>query len=86
MSVERLFLGWDAPVTAKAQEFLLPQQLSGSVDLEKELIVVPTRQAGRRLRETLALHCAKQNAALLSPHVVTPTFFLLSENEPVNVA
>lgn len=86
MPVERVFLGWDAPVTAKVREFLLPQQLSGPVDLGKELIVVPTRQAGRRLREALALYCAKQNAALLSPHVVTPTFFLFSESESANVA
>ena len=86
MPVERVFLGWDAPVTAKAREFLLPQQLSGPVDLEKELIVVPTRQAGRRLREALALYCAKQDAALLSPHVVMPTFFLFSENESADVA
>jgi len=86
MPIERYFLDWDAPVTAKAREFLLPQQLSGPVDLEKELIVVPTRQAGRRLREALAMHCAKQNAALLSPRVVTPTFFLFSESEPANVA
>ena len=54
MPVERYFLGWDAPVTAKVREFLLPQQLSGPVDLGKDLIVVPTRQAGRRLREALA--------------------------------
>jgi len=86
MPVERIFLGWDAPVTAKAREFLLPQQLSRPVDLEKELIVVPTRQAGRRLRESLALHCAEHNTALLSPRVVTPNFFLLSENESKNVA
>ena len=54
MPVERYFLGWDAPVTAKVREFLLPLQLSGPVDLGKDLIVVPTRQAGRRLREVLA--------------------------------
>lgn len=87
MPVERVFLGWDAPVTAKGRDFLLPKQISGPVDLEKDLIVVPTRQAGRRLRESLALYCAKQNTALLSPHVVTPTFFLISEeNESTNVA
>jgi ATP-dependent helicase/nuclease subunit B len=86
MPVERVFLGWDAPVTVKVRGFLLPPQLPGLIDLGNELIVVPTRQAGRRLRETLALHCAKQNAALLSPHVVTPTFFLFSENESTNVA
>ena len=54
MPVERYFLDWDAPVTAKVWESLLPQQLWGPVDLGKELIVVPTRQAGRRLREVLA--------------------------------
>ena len=86
MPVKRYFLGWDAPVTAKVREFLLPQELHGPVDMEKELIVVPTRQAGRRLRESLALYCAEQKTALLSPRVVTPTFFLLSADEQANVA
>src|SRR4030042_1094484 len=55
MPIERYFLGWDAPVVAKVREFLLPQELSGPVDLGKDLIVVPTLQAGRRLRDMLAL-------------------------------
>ena len=75
MAVERHFLGWDASVTTKVQQFLLPSHLSGPIELENQLIVVPTRQAGRRLREALAVHCAEQSTALLSPHVVTPTFF-----------
>jgi len=33
MPVERYFLGWDAPVTAKVREFLLPQQLCWQVDM-----------------------------------------------------
>ena len=86
MAVERHFLGWDAPVTTKVQQFLLPSQPQGPVDLEKQLIVVPTRQAGRRLREALALHAAEQNTALLSPRVVTPAFFLRSEHESARVA
>ena len=86
MAIERHFLGWDAPVTTKVREFLLPSQLSGPVDLEQQLIVVPTRQAGRRLRESLALHCAEQNTALLSPRVVTPAFFLRSKHETAGVA
>ena len=86
MPATRHFLGWDAQVTAKVREFLLPSQLSGPVDLEKQLIVVPTRQAGRRLREALAMHCAEQNTALLSPRVVPPTFFLHSEHESVKMA
>ncbi len=73
-------------MTTKVQQFLLPSQLSGPVDLESQLVVVPTRQAGRRLREALALHTAEQNAALLSPRVVTPAFFLNSEREHTRTA
>ena len=80
MSVELRFLGWDAPATTKVREFLLPQELTGPVDLARDLIVVPTRQAGRRLREALALHCASQKTALLSLRVVTPAFFLRPED------
>ncbi|MFU8797061.1 MAG: hypothetical protein ACNA7X_07255, partial [Dehalococcoidia bacterium] len=86
MTVERHFLGWDGPVTERVRQFLLPSQLSGPVDLESHLIVAPTRQAGRRLREALAMHCAGQNTALLSPRVVTPAFFLHSEHAPGRVA
>lgn len=38
------------------------------------LVVVPTRQAGRRLREGLARHAAECEAAVLPPQVVTPNF------------
>jgi ATP-dependent helicase/nuclease subunit B len=86
MSAELRFLGWDAPATSKLREFLLPQELSGPVDLAKDLIVVPTRQAGRRLREALALHCSSQKTALLSLRVVTPAFFLRPEDEAGTVA
>ncbi len=86
MSVELRFLGWDAPLTTKVREFLLPQDLTGPVDLARDLIVVPTRQAGRRLREALALHCSSQKTALLSLRVVTPSFFLRPEDEAGTVA
>jgi ATP-dependent helicase/nuclease subunit B len=86
MSIELRFLGWDAPATVKVREFLLPQEPSSLVDLAKDLIVVPTRQAGRRLREALALHCASQKTALLSLRVVTPAFFLRPEDESGTVA
>ncbi len=86
MATERHFLGWDAPLTTRVQEYLLPSQPQGPVDLEKQLIVVPTRQAGRRLREALALHAAEHNTALLSPRVVTPAFFLRSEHESARAA
>src|SRR5512137_51030 len=81
MSVELRFLGWDAPATAKVREFLLPQELTGPVDLARDLVVVPTRQAGRRLREALALHCSSRKTALLSLRVVVPSFFLQPEDD-----
>lgn len=86
MSVERYFLGWDAPATTKVCAFLLRLPSLSSADLKNKLIVVPTRQAGRRLRGALALHCAARQTAILSPQVVTPTFLLHSDNPPAHVA
>src|SRR5512136_1961005 len=86
MSVELRFLGWDAPATTKVREFLLPQELAGPVDLSRDFIVVSTRQAGRRLREALALHCSSRKTALLSLRVVTPAYFLRPEEEAGTVA
>lgn len=81
MPVERRFLGWDAPLTIKVCEYLLPAEMEGPVDLGNELVVVQTRQAGRRLREALALYCERQCTALLSPRVETSDFFLRSGDE-----
>lgn len=86
MSVQRYFLNWDVPLAQAVTDFLLPPHIDGTVDLGKELVVVPTRQAGRRLREALALQCSQWDAALLSPHVVTPTYFLYPDEETRNVA
>jgi len=76
MPVTRFFLGWDEPLTVKVRRYLLPERPAGPVDLEGCLIVVPTRQAGRRLRESLALFCSQHGAALLSATVVPPGYFL----------
>lgn len=76
MPLQLHFLGWDAPVTHKVREFLIPAAPAEPVDLCDSLIVVPTRQAGRRLREAMALFCADHGTALLSARVVPPTFFL----------
>lgn len=75
MGVERKFLDWDRSLVDWAREFLLANA-GRTVDLEKTLVVVPTRQAGRRLREALALECAKRSISLFPPLVTTPAFFL----------
>jgi hypothetical protein len=44
------------------------------------LIIVPTRNASRRLREALAVHAAEKDAAVLPPRVVTPDFLTSPEH------
>lgn len=81
MPGERIFLGWDEPATKKVGDFLLAAQERGTpLDLSGDLIVVPTRHAGRRLREALAVRSAEKKMALLSPQVVTPSYFLRPED------
>ncbi len=43
-----------------------------ALDLADQLVVVPTRQAGRRLREALATHAAARNQAVFPPRVLMP--------------
>jgi ATP-dependent helicase/nuclease subunit B len=86
-SPKRHFLGWEAPVLETAVSFLARDWSGGGLlDLSDHLVVVPTRQAGRRLREALARHAATGEAAVLPPLVVTPNHLFsparLPEAEP----
>lgn len=64
---ERVFLGWDRPFLGLLTEWLLERR----EELPGLLVVVPTAQAGRLLREALA----EASGALLAPKVVTPDHF-----------
>ena len=70
--VEREFLGWDRPFLRQAVAWLLERR----DELPGMLVVVPTAQSGRRLREALA----EAAGALLAPKVVTPGSFLQSRD------
>lgn len=70
--IERVFLGWDQPFLTKAIPWLLARRET----LPGLLVVVPTAQGGRRLREALA----EAGGAVLSPRVVTPGSFLQSRD------
>jgi ATP-dependent helicase/nuclease subunit B len=73
--VTRRFLGWEKPlVHAVAAHLAADWNGNGALDLSEWLVVVPTRNASRRLREALAVHAATQNAAVLPPLTVTPDF------------
>ena len=72
----RTFLGWERPLLPLAVEHLTRDWAHGPLDLSHLLVVVPTKQAGRRLRSSLALHAATRDAAVLPPAVVTPDVLL----------
>ena len=71
----RHFLGWAQSLVKAAVEHVAAGWGGrGALDLSGLLIIVPTRNASRRLREALAVHAAEQNSAVLPPRVVTPDF------------
>jgi ATP-dependent helicase/nuclease subunit B len=72
-NVRRHFLPWDRPLLAQAVSYLVGNWSGkGPLDLSTLLVVVPTRQAGRRLREALAAHAAEHGAAVFPPRVTMP--------------
>jgi len=80
---KRIFLGWDRPLLAATVEHLtLPWKGDRPLDLSDRLVVVPTRHAGRRLREALAIRAGEQNSAVFPPLVVTPDFLISAGRLP----
>jgi ATP-dependent helicase/nuclease subunit B len=60
----RVFLGWDRPFLNRSAEWLLERR----DELPRWLVIVPTSQSGRRLREAMA----EKAGALLTPKFTTP--------------
>jgi ATP-dependent helicase/nuclease subunit B len=73
--VERVFLGWHQPFLGLAVEWMAAR----GADWSDTLVVVPTTQSGRRLREMLALACG---GAVLSPRFTTPGMILRGGDAP----
>lgn len=72
-------LAWDQPLPAAAASWLARAWSGvGPLDLSDALVVVPTRQSGRRLREVLAAHAAARDQAVFPPRVL-PSEGLLAE-------
>ncbi|MEM9282030.1 MAG: PD-(D/E)XK nuclease family protein [Verrucomicrobiota bacterium] len=84
-TITRTFLGWDRSVLSNVVHHLLDETRRADntvIDLSDMLIVVPTRHAGRRLREALALEAAEDDAAVFPPLVVTQDFLTAPERVP----
>ena len=79
------YVTWDKPLLTSATEWLLAGESGVSADLSETLLLLPTRQAGRRLRETLATEMAKRGGGLFPPQTATPALMLAAEEsaEPV---
>jgi ATP-dependent helicase/nuclease subunit B len=75
---KRVFLGWDGAFLPKAAEWLLARRDT----LPHTLVVVPTSQAGRRMREALA---EQAGGALLSPKIATPGALMRTPDPAVAV-
>jgi len=71
----RVFLGWDEPFLKPAVAWLLERRH----EFPGMLILVPTTQSGRRLRESLA----ETGGAILAPKVVTPGSLLHPDDSKV---
>ncbi len=77
--IRRVFWGWDKPVIDRAIALLTENWRQGELDLGDTLIIVPTAEAGRRLKEALARATAMRGGAVSAPHVWAPERALLTQ-------
>ncbi len=70
------YLNWDSPLLSLSAEWLLSLSSERSLDLSDTLLLLPTQQSGRRLREALACAMDKRGGGLFSPRMATPSILL----------
>jgi len=79
----RIFTGWeDSLLKATTTHLIQGHSEKGTLDLSSALVVVPTKNAGRRLREALAIRAAENGAAVFPPLVVTPDYLFSPDRLP----
>lgn len=73
----RFFAGWDQPLVDAMVAYLADGwNGEGVLDLSDRMVLVPTRQSGRRLREALAERAAVSESGVFPPRVLTPEAFV----------
>ncbi len=86
-SMQRVFWGWQQPVLEAAVAFLTKGCSSeGALDLADSVILVPTSEAGRRLRRELALWADARGGAVSVPHVWPPQVALFAAEDQTQTA
>ncbi len=76
MAIQHHVIDPRRPVVQSVADILLGGPVKTTPDLSSTLVIVPTRQAGRRLREVLALRCAECGTGLLAPMVAPPSLLI----------
>lgn len=85
--IQRLFWGWKAPVLDQAVELLCRDWDSArALDLSSTLLLVPNGEAGRRLREALAVVTNETGTAAIVPHLWLPEQALLPQTRRFEAA
>ncbi len=83
MPPRRIFFPWDRPLLPQAAAWLAAGwDGAGPLDLAQVLVVAPTKQSGRRLREALAALAAERGQAVFPPRVITPEALVAPEPGP----
>ncbi len=70
--VSRSWFGWEQSILEHGVETLLEAVPEGSYDFSSLAVICPTREAGRKLHESLTLHAHHAGHALLAPQIMMP--------------
>ena len=65
-------LSWDEPLLPQLVRRLTVSCHGAPWDLRRKLVVVPTQESGRRLRQGLAVAAARAGTGVLAPQILTP--------------
>ena len=84
--IRREFWGWETPVIDQAVARLTQDWQGGELDLSDTLIIGPTAESGRRLKEALARATAAKGGAASAPHVWAPERALLTSEDRAQAA
>ncbi len=80
------FWNWDKAVLTRAVAELMHGWSGGQLDLSQSVIIVPTGEAVRRLREALAVAAAEKDGAVIAPFVWHPEQALIQAKQANDIA
>ena len=70
--IERIFTGCDQPLLPALLDHLWSGADDEFIDWSQRVLILPTRNVGRRVREGLARRAQENGRAILSPKILTP--------------